>query len=478
MNLLDDPFDGRLPMDCFEDAACGLGSTYKGRPIVGTPPKMFVSLAGLREKTDGLRTTLGDAERPLFATILGPVLRLGYAPPDELRAQAVAAVTLMRLGRSDPIWRFLGKVPEPDVRTELIAAFQRFHISARELIEHLDVERDSVVRYSLLLALGEYYFEGLNEAERNVAAARVGELYSDDDDPGVHSAAAWLLGVWKQPVAPVAVAPEDKRNWHVTSEGHVMCELSGPVTFQKGSPETEAGRDHIETLHDVNIPHAFAISTHEVTIDEFRRFEPSHPFAPEIGPEGTCPVNKVSWIAAARYCNWLSRRAGMSDDELVYPLVPTITDGLRVPAENLNRHGYRLPTEDEWEFACRAGARTKWFFGQSDAPLPRFGRYLANSDEHTWPVGQLRPNPFGLFDTYGNVHEWCHDTYDGNDAVSAIVRTDVDLGGPDVRPGERLFRGGSYRSMTRLVRTAKRYSYPPNTNLSPLGFRIARTMPD
>ena len=255
-----------------------------------------------------------------------------------------------------------------------------------------------------------------------------------------------------------------------------MCELPTPAEYLMGSPEDEVGRDPIEPQRKVMIPYRFAISAHEVTLDEFRRFQKSTIHAPEIGPDGSCPVNKTSWIDAARYCRWLSEREDLTEDEMVYPPTDEIDGTVQVPADRLLRRGYRLPTEAEWEFACRAGARTKWFFGQSDENLPHFGWFVANSKERTWPVGTLRPNPFGLFDTYGNVHEWCHDAFEGEEGAAGAARLETDLGGADVRPGERLFRGGSYRSMTRLVRTAKRYSYPPATHLSPLGFRLARTM--
>src|SRR5205807_10525143 len=80
---------------------------------------------------------------------------------------------------------------------------------------------------------------------------------------------------------------------------------------------------------------------------------------------------------------------------------------LGLPTNHLNRRGYRLPMEAEWEFACRAGARTSRYYGSSLELLPRHAWYLANAEDRTWPVGQKRPNDLGLFDMHGNVSTWC-----------------------------------------------------------------------
>ena len=399
-----------------------------------------------------------------------------HAVDDDVAQQANAALALMRLGESDKLWHSLRHSSEPDLQMRLIDMFRRFHVPARVLIDRLRAETDPGIRYALLMALGEYRVADLSERDRETAIRLVSSACSNDHDSGVHSASAWLLGNWQQLLERAPIKAEDPRHWYLTAEGHTMCELVGPARFFAGSPDNETGRDGIEARAEVEIPRAFAISAHEVTIEEMRRFIPDVPIAPEIGPDEHCPMHKVAWFDATRYCNWLTLREGMSSEDLVYPDSAQPAGDQRVPSANLKRCGYRLPTEREWEFACRAGTSTKWFFGRSDEALPRFGWYLFSSKERTWPVGLLRPNPFGLFDVYGNVHEWCHDAYEGDEAVTGAGQRVVEVGGPDVRPGEAFFRGGSYRSMTRLVRTAKRYTSPPQTQLSTIGFRIARTL--
>jgi formylglycine-generating enzyme required for sulfatase activity len=244
-----------------------------------------------------------------------------------------------------------------------------------------------------------------------------------------------------------------------------------------GSPETETGRDPIEERHPATVPESFAISSHEVTVEQFLRVFPQAAYAPEISPQSTCPANKVTWYDAVRYCRRLSEEEGFTEDQMCYPPVDEIGPDMVLPDDHLSRPGYRLPTEVEWEYACRGGAGTRWFFGENELRLPDYGWYIKNSGEYTWPVGTLRPNSYGLFDIYGNVIEWCDDRSGEGIPISDETASAL-ASGEDVRAGERMLRGGSYRSMTKLLRSAKRFSYPPSTRISSLGFRIARTLPN
>jgi formylglycine-generating enzyme required for sulfatase activity len=133
--------------------------------------------------------------------------------------------------------------------------------------------------------------------------------------------------------------------------------------------------------------------------------------------------------------------------------------------------GYRLPTEAEWECACRAGTSTAWFFGDDETQLGEYGWYaLANG--RTQPVGGKRPNPLGLYDVYGNVWEWCHDWH-ARDTYAASERRDPQ--GPDSGT-RRVLRGGAFFYNAASVRSGYRFRYPPTFRLLSVGFRVARTL--
>src|SRR5262249_6221861 len=122
----------------------------------------------------------------------------------------------------------------------------------------------------------------------------------------------------------------------------------------------------------------------------------------------------VDFYDAVLYCRWLSEKEGVAPGQMCYPSLQEIEKckkefaPLRLPPDFLRRTGYRLPTDAEWEYACRAGATTLRFFRDLRDLLDRCAGYQANSGELAWPVGQKRPNDLGLFDLHGPLWQWCH----------------------------------------------------------------------
>jgi formylglycine-generating enzyme required for sulfatase activity len=139
---------------------------------------------------------------------------------------------------------------------------------------------------------------------------------------------------------------------------------------------------------------------------------------------------------------------------------------------------YRLPTEAEWEYACRAGAETSRYYGLSTKLLEKYARYQSNSQDHPWPGGSLLPNDLGLFDMLGNVYEWCQEHYENyprgrTGAVADEMHTSISI---DISI-PRLLRGGSFLLHSAYVRSALRYWNAPSTRIFNYGFRLARTHP-
>jgi formylglycine-generating enzyme required for sulfatase activity len=173
-------------------------------------------------------------------------------------------------------------------------------------------------------------------------------------------------------------------------------------TFLMGSPEDEEGRDDNEgPVHEAWIS-AFACMRFPVTRRLYQAVLGEDPGRPS-GEADERPVNNVSWHDAIRFCNRLSEREGLT-------LCYTIDENGGVSWDR-TADGYRLLTEAEWEYACRAGTQTRWSCGDDEKDLERYAWFAANAKDAPQPVGQKEANRWGLYDMHGNVREWCWDWY-------------------------------------------------------------------
>jgi formylglycine-generating enzyme required for sulfatase activity len=279
-------------------------------------------------------------------------------------------------------------------------------------------------------------------------------------------------------------------------EGHTMVIIEGGE-FTMGSPSSERGRSEDEVQHRVRIPRTYAVATTEVTNEQFARFLAAVPdyaarwkaataarfgdpprFA-QFSRTPDSPQVAVSWYDTARYCNWLSERAGLPRNQWVYPERIDTEQGLELPKDYLHRTGYRLPTEAEWEHAARAGTTTSRHFGNDDALLTKHAWYDGNTNrERAYPVAQLLPNQWGLFDMLGNVWEW---TFDRRQPYPSDERVWDDVEDRTLRVSNdvaRTRRGGSFAYEWFTVRSAHRgdVTYLPNQIRDNVGFRVARTL--
>jgi formylglycine-generating enzyme required for sulfatase activity len=185
---------------------------------------------------------------------------------------------------------------------------------------------------------------------------------------------------------------------------------------------------------------SFWMDRYEVVQEEFRKYQrpdPSHFKGPRQ------PLEQINWTDAAGYCNDRSRADGLEPcyDETTW-------------ACNFNANGYRLPTEAEWEYACRAGTTTQYSFGNSPGLLKDYAWHADNASARTHPVGQKKPNAWGLYDMHGNVSEWCNDRY-AKDYYKQSP--DKDPRGP-TEGRERVIRGGAWNSSAGSCRSAYRTS--------------------
>ncbi len=216
--------------------------------------------------------------------------------------------------------------------------------------------------------------------------------------------------------------------------------------FEMGSPADENNWYKNERpVHEVNIEKAFYIGKFLVTQKQWTELVGSNP-SKFVGDNR--PVDRVSWNAAQDFIDKLNEKEG--------------TDK------------YRLPSEAEWEYACRAGTATRYSFGDCESELDEYC-YCGNLDIGSHPVGQKKPNPWGLYDMHGNLWEWVqdmyHDSYE-NAPADCSAREDADVSSRVMR----VLRGGSWQTSAVGCRSASRYCYPPiaRRNSSRVGLRLLR----
>jgi formylglycine-generating enzyme len=263
--------------------------------------------------------------------------------------------------------------------------------------------------------------------------------------PVLTSAGDPIVGEMERQIPELEAKQPDSA--HPEEQEHAARSIAGefvqiePGCFEMGSPEWEEGRNDDETPHRVCITRPFDLGKYEVTQGQWERVmggNPSH-FS---GCGSDCPVEQVSWNQVQNFIRALNRRTGLR---------------------------YRLPTEAEWEYACRSGGREELYCGGED--VEQIGWYSGNSGVQTHPVGRKRANGLGLYDMSGNVLEWVQDWYNKDYYRRSPVN---DPEGPSSGT-RRVYRGGGWHGYARILRSAARNHFSPGGRGSYLGFRLARS---
>ena len=494
----------------------------------------------LADQPNELADLLMDAEPKAYA-VLFPVVEqngsevlpqfraeLGKKPdPDadvedqELRKdklaerQARAAVALIRMGQSDEVWPLLRFSPDPRLRSFLINWMSPMGVdpaviaeelaridprarpepvAGRPMIETVLFHPETSMRRALILALGRYGAGGLSPSGRESIGGKLLDLYRDDPDAGIHGAADWALRQLgygdKQKLALAELTklkPRDDRRWYVNGRGLTFNVVDGPVEFNMGSPNTEIGRESQETQHRASVPRRYAIASREVTIEQYEHFAGNHPErqvvlnvdARRVAPHSDGPMVHLTWYKAVAYCNWLSEQDGIPKDQWCYLPDAQGRYGpeMTIPDDILQRTGYRLPTEPEWEYACRSGTITSRYYGHSVDLLGFYGWYTKSGGNRYFPGASLLPSDLGGFDMLGNAHEWTHDP------ARSYTDTEPDPEGDNILSRDkkqerlRILRGGTFVDMPAFLRASQRFKYPPSSDFIFFGFRPVQTLP-
>lgn len=243
--------------------------------------------------------------------------------------------------------------------------------------------------------------------------------------------------------------------------------------FPMGSPDNEPNREARETLHEVTLTKDFYMSKYQVTNAQYAEFLNAN----SIGEDGRGPVfGEVGDQKLIVDCStktiqmwglkWdTDKWVPMDDAYKNHPVIWISWYGAKAYADWI---GGSLPTEAQWEYACRGGTTTAYFFGDNGSALGDYAWYAENGNSETHAVGQKLPNAYGLYDMCGNVEEWCYDSWNGGDYSSDAVTDPV-----SPNPGEhRMLCGGSWRIAAKYLRSASRGRNLPTTASGIYGFRV------
>ncbi len=399
------------------------------------------------------------------------------------RWRLMARLATMALHLDDPLFainmcRFRD---DPIQRSVFIDEYALWHGDTTRIAKFATTIDDSAWRSALCLAVASVPREEAGEDAEQVWNPIFADWYRNQPDSATHSAAGWALRQWDSEL-PAIEDPRGTRNraWQVNSLGMTMVAVPAG-TFLRNDDSMFPGTGE----QKVALTHSFLLSDREISRRQFQRFLQSPNLRPdekptqwsvprtaaEISPTADHPMNNVSWFDAVLFCNWLSRKEGFVP---AYERVGKARTQWRHEMEDWrwirDADGYRLPTEAEWEFACRAGASTRYCCGDSGALLDRYGVFGVGNLE---VCGGKLPNNWGLFEMPGNVSEWCYD-WSGAYPRETSLRDPIGADTPDEH-NSRIKRGGTFFDYAGKCGSGSRNRNGAWSRADYDGFRIART---
>jgi len=449
-------------------AACALGWIGMGDPRAIAEPLPYVHASP--QTCRNVVTALEPRREEAVAE-----LRRAFDGADPL-AQVRYALTLLHLGDAEAADGLLRFDENPDKRIVTIRALESWHGDIGAIARLVESHESSALRSGIAIALGRIDPRGLGTVERNEAVHVLARLHERAPEGATHSAAEWALWRWGAELQPLerTSEPAPGRGWFVAPNGLTFVEVPAG-TFLMGDPDPEKW-DHSRT-HEVTITRRYWISTREVSVALYAEHLAdvgtsvelvcgSHD--PEISPTGRHPVQQVAWGDAVVFANWLSRREGRT------PCYAQ--DGAGRWLCDFTADGYRLPTDAEWERACRAGTTTTYSFGGDALLLEEHAVFSGDRKRETLPCGSLMPNGYGIFDMHGNVWEWVWDWFRPHPASAETDPRGAE--DPVVVSGEllaqRTYRGGGISSTRGNPDSTARGHAPPDVCYRNVGFRLVR----
>lgn len=358
--------------------------------------------------------------------------------------------------------------PDPVERTNFIEELKNWPaIVTRELEVLLRATRDRGLRSAILLGVARMPDGKLDLETQKRMQILAEEWYLSEPESVTHSAAIWLLRKWNIPLPeiPPGINGTQPNEWYRNSQGQTFVLIPSGSFHESAEPgEENSGGKRV-------IAESFWLADREVTVSQYQRFLEESEDVPRQkaaqwvainerfkswGPTLEHPASWVTWYDAVLYCNWVSNKEGLSPAYERVAVKPKTGRDENVewrPVRGAN--GYRLPRQQEWEYACRAGTTTEWACGNDEGQLRDYAQCWAAAKEY---CGAKLPNGWGLWDMHGNVYEWCDDPWENGQYTQ----------------NAREIRGGSFNYPAVVVRSANRSIQQLGHNNERIGIRMAR----
>lgn len=406
------------------------------------------------------------------------------------RQTALAAIGLLQLGIPEKALTVFDVVDDASARSFFISLLPELQIETKPLLTMIKKEHSVNRQRGYVLCLAKLK-DQLAKERRVEWSQQFAAWYAETPDAGLRAACEYVLRAWEmaellvdapnpQPSASESDSffdkglPMESGSWFVNSLGQMLTVVHAGE-FEIGSPKTENYHLPSEDLRKQSLNRTFAIQSKCVTQQEFNAFLLVHGRELEAADVAAGneirPATWVTWFEAAEYCNWLSEQDGIDPGEFCFEIITNAEriSEVRIADDCLRKKGYRMPTEAEWEFACRCGRPpvTSRYYGSSDELLEEYAWYQRNANGEPNPCSLRLPSDWGLFDMHGNVWEWSlTPAGSSGERIPRVVQAGTEM----------KLQGGAFLTTVEYVRTACSYLEKANQRNGTYGLRVVRTL--